>query len=517
MCAGIIIYNICLILWVPGKLNAQHVIYSDLLSTHASMNYQVIGKSGNFYWVEKLKKRHINERHTTSIITELQSFVLFDAGLNYIREIPAVSVPDIRKQWLVAGENGLDQIIVTSSLGKTAIFRSHFNINDQIDEKSATVDSLPFSVNPSTLLLVRSEHQSKNLLLAFDNSDIQLTRVNAILFDANWKTIYHETISGDFFSQPCIQDDEIGFASESFDNLPVKLADNGEWTMASHSIKSADFSLFNSSGDGRDYNFKEFPVSRFYQMEDIAMSIDNEKDEVNIGLLSAYSNTSLKSVQVFDYSMKAGKFIFDSAYRFNEQARDIQSKNLTHERFVSVPGTGYLILKEYGPPFEFAKPGIPSLNNWEIEYLLTNYSEGKTGNKQIKNGYTSNRGLSPISSIPNKGDLNIFYFPSAPNDSSWSGVLDMEQYAESNNPELSYLVIPTKNKMYVIYNNVDQSDKTFATTTELNLHGQASDGTLVFWKINKILNFQMSRRITDDEIAVPYTNNLQTGIAVIRL
>ena len=34
---------------------------------------------------------------------------------------------------------------------------------------------------------------------------------------------------------------------------------------------------------------------------------------------------------------------------------------------------------------------------------------------------------------------------------------------------------------------------------------------LVFWKMNKMLNFQNARRFAVDEVAVPYLNNRKTG------
>jgi hypothetical protein len=56
-----------------------------------------------------------------------------------------------------------------------------------------------------------------------------------------------------------------------------------------------------------------------------------------------------------------------------------------------------------------------------------------------------------------------------------------------------------------------------ATTTTLNIHGETTDDALVFWKMNKMLNFQNAHRFSADEVAVPYLNNRQGGFAIIRL
>ncbi len=513
----IILYGIGLFSWLPGKLIAQHVIYSESFNTRSGVRFQVIGKSENFYWVEKLQKRKIYNRHQTAEITELQSFGLFDVKLNVMKEVPATYIPGTLKQWLVAGKEGLDQLIITSSAKKTKIICSRFRVDEISDTRPRLIDSLPFSTGASGFLLVRSEDQSKILLVAFENTETEITRVHALLFDSNWNPIYHQVISRELFSQPCIQDDEIGFPAESFDNLPIKLANNGEWLMASPSRISQNFSLFHACANGSDYYFREIPVSRYYKMEDIAMSIDNDQQEMSFGLLSGYSNTTLKNVQICNYSMKQGRFDFDSSYHFNTQVRDIKNKNLSHESFIAVPGGGYMFLKEYGSPFEFNKPVTPFLNNWETAYLLANYSETNPGKEQVKQGYTLNRGLSPIPFVRNRGDLNLFYFPAISKDSTWSGILDMEQHAESNNPDLSYLLIPIKNKLYIIYNSLDGYADPLATTTTLNMHGQATDDALIFWKINKMLNFQQSHRFSADEVAVAYMNNQQNGFAIIRL
>ena len=217
---------------------------------------------------------------------------------------------------------------------------------------------------------------------------------------------------------------------------------------------SHNFSLFHACPNGEDYFFKEIAVAPFYKMEDVSMSIDNERQEMIVGLLSAYRNTSLKNVQVFNYSMREGRFDFDSSYHFNEQYRDTRSKNLSHESFISVPEGGYYAIEGIWFIYLNSKNQIfLRLTNWEAAYLLANYTEANSGEKEMKQGYTRNRGLSPLPAVRNTGDLNLFYFPAVSNDSAWSAILEMEQHAETNNPDLSYLLIPPKNKLYLLYNH----------------------------------------------------------------
>jgi hypothetical protein len=51
----------------------------------------------------------------------------------------------------------------------------------------------------------------------------------------------------------------------------------------------------------------------------------------------------------------------------------------------------------------------------------------------------------------------------------------------------------------------------------LNKNGRVTEDALVFWKIKKNLNFQHSHRFSENEVAVPYKNNPQSGFAIIRL
>lgn len=510
----IIIYGLGLFLWLPGKINAQRVIYSESFNTRSGVHFQLIGKSGDFYWVEKLQKQKSNGRHASNGNDEIQSVGLLNGKLSLLKEISVTTNAGTEKQWLLAGNDGLDQLVLTRSPGKTKIICNQYFVDDQKLSLARQIDSLPFATGPSSFLLIRSDDQSKILLIAFDNRDELATHVHALMFDSDWNPIYHQVISNSLLSQPCIQDDEIGFPAESFDNLPVKLANNGEWLMAYPSRISRNFSICHVRANGTDYSFKEIPLSPYYKMEDIATSVDNELEEMSVGLLSAYSNTSFKNVQICNYSMKDGKFDFDSSYRFNTRGRGDLNKNLSRESFVAVPGAGYMLLKEYGASVDINKQASPYINSWEAAYLLTNYSESSPDRIQ-KEGYTLNHGLSPIAAVRNRGDLNLFYFPSKSKDSVWSGIMDVEQHTESNNPELSYLLVPAKGRLYILYNSLNGFADPLATTTTLNIRGQATDDGLIFWKMNRMLNFQHPHRFSANEIAVPYSQ--QAGFAIIRL
>ncbi|HEY4155650.1 MAG TPA: hypothetical protein VGM24_09480 [Puia sp.] len=509
-------YYLLLIILFPGLLPAQRVSYSSYLNLRSPNTFQVIGKSGDYYWIEKEQVRKSFTRHESGSVLESQRFAAYDSRLNFVNEIPALNIPGTIKQYLVAGRAAFDQLILSAAPGKTKIFINRYQAAEIPESSSRLIDSFSFPASGSRFLLARSEDLSKIILIGFESGASSL-RLHTILFDQDWKVLYHTVLEHPYFTQPCIQDDYISFPAESFDNLPVKLANNGDWLMASSSRTNRNYLLFHFYDDGKRYYFREIPLSSYYNMEDIAMSIDNEHQEMSVGLLSGYRNTSLKNVEVTHYSMTRTKFDFDSSYHFNSLAGGLKNQNLSNACFISVPGEGYMLFKEYGRPEDPRDLQPPDVQPGDPVLLMASFSGNEEQSTRLDNGYSFRKGLQGIRSVFNRGNLTMFYFPIKRTDSTWSGIINTEQTTELNSPSLSYLVFPVKNKVYILYNSQIRNDDEFSTTTALNVHGQATDDALIFWKMNRTLNFQQSRRISLDEVAVPFRVNQQNGFAIIRL
>jgi hypothetical protein len=509
-------YAFGLIIWLPGRLIAQHVLYTEPVLERAGTEYRVIGKSASYYWIEKLQKRKNKNRNIEQELPDEQSLLLFDSDLNLIFEQKITETPGTLRQWLVPGEKQLDKIIVYSADRKTYIVRAGYSIIHNADDKFQVLDSFLFHTSSSQLIMARSADRSKILMLAFEDTENETTRVNAILFDGNWNQIYHKKFSSTPFALPCVQDEDDHFLSEQFDDLPVKVANNGDWLMAFPSRINRNYALFHVGSNGNDFTLREVKKFPYYNLEDIAMFFDDENQVADLGLLSGYPNTSLKHVEACRYSFKEDRVLFDTSYNFNTQANDFRNKNLSHERFMSASGHGYLYLKEYGTSFEFKNPDLPFTNYWEATYLLAGYQMNTDNQSEIKKGYSYNNGLRAIPQIRHSGDLNLFYFPSISKDSTWSGIVETEQHSNTNFPSLSYLILPIQKRVYVLYNTIDGYTEPFVSTTMVNLKGQETGGGLVFWKTDRVMDFQHYRRITDNEIAAPYRNGRQTGFAIIR-
>lgn len=506
------------VLLFAAFLRGQQVSYSAYFHLRSPGTFRIIGKSGDQYWGEKEEIRKVYNRHQSDFIVENRQFMVFDRRLNPVAGIPARQIPGTIREYLLTGQSFFDQLVLSGSLGKTTLFVNRYSAADNLPISTRLLDSFPFSAAGTRFLLVRSEDQSKILLIGFEIRGELLPRLHSILFDEAWHVLYHTILEHPYFAQPCIQDDAVSFPVEDFDNLPVKLANSGEWLMACPAMTSLNYLLFHMYDDGKSFYYQEIPVSPYYYVEDIAMSVDNQKREISIGLLSRYRNTSLKNVQVSHYSMGQNRFDFDSAYHFNSLAGGLRNQNLSNESFISIPGEGYMLLKEYGRPSDARYFQPPDIDPWDPVMLLANFSGSETGMTRLnENGYTLKKGLDGIRSVFDRGNLTMFYFPLKARDSTWSGILTTEQTTELNAPALSYLVFPVKNKIYIIYNNLIRAADDLNTATTLGINGQPTGDGVIFWKMDEMLDFQKARRISAEETAVPFKGNQRSGFALIKL
>jgi hypothetical protein len=123
-------------------------------------------------------------------------------------------------------------------------------------------------------------------------------------------------------------------------------------------------------------------------------------------------------------------------------------------------------------------------------------------------------------SIPyhDRGDLSLYYFPSVRGDSCWSGMISEEQVTELNSPNLSYMIVPMRDKLFCLYNSFVHNDQLYAATTVLNRKGQlVTDQGVLFWGLKAPLDFQRSRQVAPDQVVVPYQRFGRTGFAVVEL
>ncbi len=502
-------------------LSAQRVLYSPFINDRAAIQYIVAGKTSDYYWVQKEKRKKVIQGRADWYVNEQQGFEIYDTRMNLVKTAPSFSITDSTlKEYLVPGNNYFDQLILSAGTQKIMLLLQRYTQEGDLVAAGRVIGSLPFKETGDSFLLIRSEDKHKLLLLGFEPVPSSPPRLHAMLFDDDWKQLSYAVYDHPFISQPFIQDDFVCSPIEHFTNIPVQLADNGQWLMASPSRTNLNFLLFHFCGSDHDISYREIVLPPSYTMEDIALYVDNEKEEAFSGILSGYHNTTYKNVHVNHYSLAKQEFDFDSSYRFNTLAAGkIKNENITKERFIAVPGAGFMLLKEYGRTYTGWYDNETYDNQWDPDVLFANIDNSNTGAifSSSRDGYTRYNTLAGIQKNFERGDLNLFYFPAHSKDSCWSGMINKTQTTELNAPDLSYLVMPVKDRLFFLYNSFLRNDDQYASSTILDPQGnlQSTEG-VIFWKFNNTLSFQQSIQITETEVAIPYEKNQRKGFAIIR-
>lgn len=507
------IYAIAVMLLSFQFLSAQRVLYSPVIDDRYTNHFEVAGKTSDYYWVLREKKQSSKRS-----VFQQQDFEVYDSRLSLANTTPRFTIPDnALKEYFVAGRKYFDRLLLLKDADKTPISLQRFSQDGSSFSNEKIIFSFPFNESGNNFLLVRSEDKRKILLLCFETVSDSPPKLHAILFNENWEQLFYKTYQHVNISQPMIQDDFTSYPIEYFSNSSVQLANNGQWLVASPSRTNNNFLLFHFCDDDNSFSYKEIKLPAYSQLDDVALSIDNNTGEAFAGVLSKFHYPALKNVQVVHYSMVKQEFNFDSSYRFNTlPGTKLKNENLVHESFVAVPGNGFLLLKEYGREYESS---LNDDNAWDPEIFFTNSFVANTLMRVSpnSNGYARFNKLGGAGNTYHRGDLNLFYFPAKKNDSSWSGLISKQQTTDMNSPYLSYLFVPAKDKLALLYNRYYKNEDQYGSSTFLDEQGNMlNDGGVVFWKFKILLNFQEAKQVEGNEVAVPYKDNQRNGFAIIR-
>ena len=509
-----------------SSLSAQTVLYCSPRSNRLLTVFEVAGKAGDRYWVHTVRKKHGARYNADPISTDEHGFDIYDNHMNLVNQVSYYGLPDNSiKQYYIPGESYFDRVMLLTGTNETMVFLDRYNPDGELQEQEKQVAVFPFSESGNQFLLIRSEDRNLLLLLGFEPVPGAAPRMHALLFNRNWELLSRRVYQHTSISQPFVQDDFTSYPVEHFSNEPVKLANNGQWLMANPSRTSHNFMLFHFCGADSNFTYKEMTIPPSSTLEEVAVSVNNEKEEAFAGILSTFHYSPLKNVLVAHYSLEQGSFDFDSSYRFNTQARTkVKDDNLVNENFITVPGKGFMLLKEYGRPYAWSYGYDEQSSSydygWDPELLFADNSIQHTTGPMpmVKNGYMRYDHLGDPGRPHGRGDLNLFFFPAARNDSTWSGMINQEQITELNTPSLSYLVMPSNGKLFFLYNSLWRNMDLYPSATIIDNRGYELAGEgIVFNKFRNILNFQESRQIDANEVAVAYNKLQGYGFAIIRL
>ena len=82
------IFSFALFSLSTGFLGAQQVLYSPFISNQSQTRFQVIGKAGNYYWIQKSKKIFRPKKYTGSWEEGNFNFEIYDERMNEVTSIP---------------------------------------------------------------------------------------------------------------------------------------------------------------------------------------------------------------------------------------------------------------------------------------------------------------------------------------------------------------------------------------------------------------------------------------------
>ena len=174
--------------------------------------------------------------------------------------------------------------------------------------------------------------------------------------------------------------------------------------------------------------------------------LNNEKQEASAGILSRLRYQPVKYIRIAHYLIADKRVDFDTSFRFNTTTNKTRNENLYEEYFMTVPNKGFMLLKEYGKTFSFSEQDERNNERNEADSV---FSDAVNVNK---NEYTRYSNLAGSRTSFDRGDLSMYYFPWAPGDSCWSGIINKEQTTELSSSYLSYVFLPREDKLFFLYN-----------------------------------------------------------------
>jgi len=496
--------------------SAQKVLYSPFVSSETQTHFEVIGKAGDYYWIQK-NKISFRTKRAKNVFANNEDFNLevYDERMNPVRTIPFSVSPDVIKEYFIPGDEFFDQLLFLQGHDQITVLLNRFSANGDIISSYDTIASFPARMKYSNFLLVRSQDKTKILLAGFETVIDSSSKLHSFLYDQNWKPLYHTVYRNVNISQPCVQYEFIDYPLEHFSNSAIKIANSGEWLMTVPAATSRNFLLFHFRGIDEGFGYKELKFSSSPSVEEIIVSLDNVKKDAFTGILSRMRYQTIKNVRIAHYLLDDHRFDFDTSFRFNTlAATKTKNENIFEEYFMTVPGKGFMLLKEYGRSFS---SDISEPNNTGNDDTDRNDIEAGTPGYLNKNEYTRYSNLVGGRNAFDRGDLTMYYFPGTSKDSCWSGIINKQQITEVGSSYLSYVFLPREDRLFFLYNELFRNSDEYGNTTVLDQKGNVLDEGVVYWKIKNTLVFQKARQISENELAIPYQKNARSGFAIIRL
>ncbi|MES1220622.1 MAG: hypothetical protein ABUT20_34285, partial [Bacteroidota bacterium] len=160
-------YLAVLFVFCANYLAAQKVLYSSYLNDRNTDRFEITGKSGDYYWVQKNKKKNQVELPAMPWRSDKQpTFEIYDSHLNEIATVSAAEITDsTMKEYYIPGEKYFDHLILLAGQGKTYISLDRYAPDGEMLAVNKVLDTLNFSEKGNSFILLRSQDKSRILLL----------------------------------------------------------------------------------------------------------------------------------------------------------------------------------------------------------------------------------------------------------------------------------------------------------------------------------------------------------------
>ena len=429
---------------------AQRVLYSPFLGYEPGTRFEVIGKSGNYYWIQKSKKKFTRKKVAEPWMDDKElSFEIYDERMNLVKAIPSFLSEHLIKEYLVPGDKYFDQLVLQPANQKIIALLNRYSPDGSSINDKDTLCEFPAGMKCGDFLLVRSQDKSKILLLGFETVSESPPKLHAMLYDQNWKLIYHTDYININISKPLVQYDLLEYPLEDYNSTPLKVGNNGEWLMAVSSGTNRNYLLFHFKGTGEGFGYKEIRIPAIANVEDVGLYLDNERQQGFAGISSRIRTPAVKNIQIVHYSLNDFRIDFDTSYFFNTLAGNkMKNENVYEEYFMTVPGRGFLFLKEYGRPFSPDDDDRQFNKEDDQPDEMSNAYKNDAPETLNKDDYTRYDNLAGTRNNFDRGDLTLYYFPANPNDSCWSGIINKQQATELGTSYLSYVFLPKRGQTF---------------------------------------------------------------------
>ncbi len=498
---------------------AQKVLYSPFIGNEPATRFEVVGKAGDYYWVQKSRTKFRYRKVAEPWLDDKElRFEIYDARMNLVKTIPSFISDDLIKEYLVPGDEFFDQLALRPADRNVFLLLNRYTADGNLNKEEDTLGVFPGYVKCGDFLLVRSQDKSKTLLLCFETVPQSSSKLVALLYDKDWKLICRAEYTDAGISKPLVQYDLVDYPLEDYSSASVKLCNNGEWLMIVSSRTNHNYLLFHFRGTDDSFIYKEIKLSSSAAVEDAGLYFDNEKQEGFAGILSRVRTPAVKNIRIVHYSLNDFHIDFDTSYFFNTLAGNkTRNENIFEEYFMIVPGKGFLFLKEYGKTISHDMYGNQLPGNDQQDNTYIDPDNRPAPGFLNKDEYTRYDNLAGTRNNFDKGDLTLYYFPAKQNDSCWSGIINKEQTTNLGTSYLSYVFLPREDKLFFLYNSLYRNSNQYSSATVLDEKGNPVNEGVEYWKINNTLVFQKARQISSNELAIPYQRNMRNGFAIIRL